>query len=102
MTMCLSVMDHKIATETNAIRNCPATRKYIEVAEDIWGPALEPLKGKKTRKKAVVAKHDCVAVPKHVQEKHKDIILSGDAFCAQGLPFLSLCLKTCCSLQQNV
>ena len=63
------------------------TRKDIEVAEDIWGPALEPLKGKTARKKPMVAKHDCVAMTKHIQERHKDTILSGDAFYAQGLPF---------------
>ena len=82
-----SVADCKMAVETNAIRNCPVTRRDIEVAEDIWGPALEPLKGKTTRKKQTKVKHDHVATPKLIQEKHKDIIASGDAFCAQGLAF---------------
>ena len=85
--MHLCVMDCKTAIETNAIRNCPINKRDIEIAEDVWGPALEPLKGKTTRKKPMVAQHDYVAAPKHVQEKHKDIVLTGDVFCAQGLPF---------------
>ena len=83
VTMHPSIQDCKMAVETHAIRNCPETRRDIEIAEDIWGPTLEPLKGKTTRKKPMVAKHDCVAMPKHVQEKQKNVILSGDAFCVQ-------------------
>ena len=89
MTVCPSVKDCKIAIETNAIRKCPMTRKDIEAAEDVQGPALEPLKGKTARKKPMVAKHDHVAMPKHIKERHNDIILSGDAFCVQGLPFFT-------------
>ena len=81
------VNDCEMSVKSNAIRNCPVARRDIEVAEDIWGPALQPLKGKTTRKKPMVVKHDCVAMPKHVQEKHKDVILSDDAFHVQGLPF---------------
>ena len=77
--------DCKLAVESNAFKNCPVIVKDIEIAEDICGPELATLKGKTTRKKPLVTKHDCVAVPKATKEKHKDLMSSVDAF--SSLPF---------------
>ena len=46
------------------------------------------MKGKPTRKKPLVATNDYATVPKAMQEKHKDLVSSGDACFIQGLAFL--------------
>ena len=74
--------------QSNAIKNCLVIAKDIQIAEDICGPALASLKGKPTRKKPLVVKHDCMAVSKLTQGKHMDNMLSGDVFFIQGLSFL--------------
>ena len=101
MTMHPSIQDHKMAVETHAVRNCPVTRRDIEITEDIWGPTLEPLKGKTTRKKPTVAKHDCVAKPKHTQEKQKDAIHQAMHFASKAHHFLSQCPRAHCLQQQK-
>ena len=61
LTIYLSGNDCKAAVESNAIRNCPVIKRDIDIAEDVCGPALEPLKGKTTRKKPLGVKHNHVA-----------------------------------------
>jgi Reverse transcriptase (RNA-dependent DNA polymerase) len=84
---CPSLKDYKLLVENGLINNCPVSVKDIQVAEDIFGPDVNALKGKTTRTAPKRVEIDYVDVPKDLLKVHKDVTLCGDIFFVQGYPF---------------
>ena len=73
-----TVRNFKALLRMNVIQNCPVTVDDVNMAEKIFGPDKSSLKGKSTRKKPTVVKHDLVEIPKEVRIKHKELDLCMD------------------------
>ena len=59
----------------NIIWNCPVTVEDVNIAEKIFGPDMDTLKGKSTRKKPKPVKSDTVEIPPEIKEKHSKVTL---------------------------
>ena len=82
-----SVAHLKSAVENNEIRNCTITLDDIKVAEKIWGPDLDALKGKTVRKKPPKVMEDLMKVPPLILKLYRDVFLTADIFFVNAIPF---------------
>ena len=78
----------KAMLKSNIIKNCPVTAADVDIAEEIYGPAISILKGKTTRQtpKTVVA--DEVMIPSELLMKHRQIELCMATMFVNKQPFL--------------
>ncbi len=83
-----SIRDFKAIVQANMIKNCPVTVADINIAEKIYGPAINVLKGKTTRKKPPPVVVDYLEVPKSLRMKHQGVELCADLMFVQGVAFL--------------
>ena len=86
-----TVRDLKKTVQFNLIKNNPCTLEDIQVAEQIWGPDIEPqhLKGRGRRKKPTPSTLDMVKLPPEVKTIHREVHLFMDVMWVCGLPFLT-------------
>ena len=79
----------KAMLKSNIIKNCPVTAADVDIAENIYSPAISTLKGKTTRQtpKPVVA--DEVMIPSELLMKHRQIELCMDTMFVNKQPFLT-------------
>ena len=68
--------------------NCPITKEDVRAAEDIFGPNLGSLKGKTVWRPNKHVQAGSSAVPRHILEIHRDMVLSVDIMFVNKIPFL--------------
>lgn len=73
----------------NIIKNCPVTPKHVDIAEDIFGPDIGAMKGKKTRPKPPRVIEDIVEIPPELIERHHDLTLCMDLTFVNGMPMFT-------------
>ena len=56
--------------QSNQIKNCAVTVRYIDVAHEIWGKDISALKGKTTRSKPTHVAGDLVKIPREYKLLH--------------------------------
>ena len=84
-----STHDLKAIISSNQIANCPITVDDIDRAETIYGPSVQILKGKTTRRTPERVVSDYVNVPLKVLSANKNVSLSGDIFFINKIPFFT-------------
>lgn len=72
----------------NQLRNCPVRSNDIRVAEDILGPNLGSIKGKKSRRSVPHVRPEYVDVPPEILERHRTVTLCIDLMFVNGTPYL--------------
>lgn len=70
------------------ILNCPVTNKDIEVADDIYGPDVSTMKGKRTRQPTVRVRFDIVDIPQQIIDRNQAMTLAIDIFFVNNIIFL--------------
>ena len=90
MYKCLShpsMDDFKWALCTNCINDSPVTVNDAIIAERIYGPDIEALTGKTTRKSArAVVVEDLIPIPKHLINMHNNVKLAIDICFVNKIP----------------
>ena len=66
-----TVANFKVALRGNMIQNCPVTSKYVQVAEEIFGPSVSRLKRMSTRRAPKPVRSDWIEIPKEMMLKHR-------------------------------
>ena len=84
-----SINDLKSMIKMNAIKDCPITIEDIQVAQDVYGPAIPSLKGKTTRTTPSRVVRDVVEVPPELLNKHRAIELYFDVFKINNMPYFA-------------
>jgi len=74
--------------EGNMIPNCNVTRDDILRAEDIFGPNLESVKGKTTRRPTEHVNLTWTKVPSDILEKYGDVTIAIDIMAINKIPFV--------------
>jgi hypothetical protein len=91
-----SMKDFKWVIQSNQIKDCPVTVKYIDVDLKIWGKNIAALKGKTTQSKSIPVARDYVKVPMELMKLHKEVFLTTYIFVFNKTPFfLTLSRKNC-------
>ena len=80
--------DYKSMVNNNSINNCQITRCDIELAEDIFGPNPNIIKGKTTRRQPGPVREDHEPIPPHVRKHYLDVTLGIDIYHINGIKFL--------------
>ena len=75
------------------LRNCDITTRDITNAKAIFGPALDAVRGKTTRRSPMPARAHYVNVPLLIWERNCDLDISADLFFINGLVFLVTCSR---------
>ena len=88
-----TVRDMQNILKSNAIANCPVTSDDVNLAVQIYGPEISPIKGKTTRKKPTPVKGNTVQIPKELREAQRDVDLCFDTMFVNGLPFFTTISK---------
>ena len=70
------------------LRDCSITTRDITNAKVIFGPALDAVKGKTTRRSPMPARAHYVSVPRLIRERNRDLDIIADLFFINGLAFL--------------
>ena len=83
-----STKDLKAILASNQIANCPVTVEDVDRAEIIYGPSVLILKGKTTRRSPEQVVSDYVLVPQKLLDANSNVVLSGDIFFINTIPFL--------------
>ena len=73
----------------NWIKNCPITRRDIDVAQDINGENIGNLVGKTRHRKNVIVAGVVDPVPRFIIKVHRDVVLAMDIFFINKIPFLT-------------
>ena len=84
-----STHDLKAIVSSNQIANCPVSIEDIDRAEIIYGPSIQNLKGKTTRRTPERVVSDYITIPTKVLESNKNVSLSGDIFFVNKIPFFA-------------
>ena len=75
--------------DNHELKNCPITREYVKVIEDILGPNIQSLQGKTPRKTpSAVNTPKVSSLPTFVKSKYIMITLCADIMFANGVQFL--------------
>jgi hypothetical protein len=78
----------KHMVSSNMIRNYPVTPKYINAANNIFGPNVVSMKGKTLRATQDPVLTEYVEIPKDTVVLNKDVMLMADVMFVDGLGFL--------------
>ena len=71
------------------LRDCDITTRDITNVKAIFGPALDAVRGKTTRRFPMPARaHYYVSVPRLIRERNRDLDINADLFFINGLAFL--------------
>jgi hypothetical protein len=82
-----SMKDFKWVIQSNQIKDCPVTVKYIDVDRKIWGKNIAALKGKTTQSKSIPVARDYVKEPMELMKLHKEVFLTTDILFVNKIPF---------------
>jgi hypothetical protein len=74
--------------ENNLLKDCPITRQDITAVNNIFGPYLRSLKGKKIRRSERHVKAVHYEIPQYGMEQYRDVTLCTDIMFVNGIPFL--------------
>jgi hypothetical protein len=72
----------------NQLPNCPVTRADIMRAEDIFGPAVEALKGKTVRRRPDKVREVISPLPSYIIKLYKDVTFAADIMFVNGIAML--------------
>ena len=78
----------KDAVSSKTVENVPFDRINVSNSRRIYGPALEDVRGKTTRRKPVRVKESHVDVPRAVAERLRYLTMAADVFFVDMIPFL--------------
>ena len=84
-----SIKDSANMIKKKMIMNCPVTIEDVMRSENINGPSVQALKGKKICKKSSPVVTDYVAVPHAILEENRNVTLSVDVMFVNQIPFLT-------------
>jgi hypothetical protein len=74
--------------EKNLLKDCPVLREDAPAAEDIFGPNVGALKGKRVRQNGERVRPEYEDIPKHIMERCQDVTLCIDLMHINKMPFL--------------
>ena len=74
--------------DNNLIKNCDSTRRDIMMAQDIFGPNTNIIKGKTVARATPHVREDILPVPPKILERYSDVCLSMDVYYINKCPFL--------------
>ena len=78
----------KDAVSSGAVDNLPIDRTDVSNSARMFGPALQDLRGKTTRRKPERVEESKVVVPRAVAQRLKYLTLAADVFFVDKIPFL--------------
>ena len=79
--------DYITIIESNQIENFPVKPESICIAKKIFGPELETLKGKTTKKKSISVPQDIINIPRSIKNAHRDVMIVADVMFMNTIPF---------------
>ena len=79
--------DYITIIESNQIENFPVKPESICIAKKIFGPELETLKGKTTKKKSISVPQDIINIPRSIKNAHRDAVISTDVMLVNTMLF---------------
>ena len=81
--------DFAHALEHNLIGNTPYNRREINIANKIYGPSMNSLKGKLTKRKSKLPREDEKSkLPSYIIENYQNIHIGIDIFFVNQMPFM--------------
>ena len=80
--------DYRTMVRFSGINNCPVTEDDVKIAQDVFGPSGDALKGKTTRAKPSVVRNYYIKIPLQLKNLHQEVILDTDIMWVNKLPFL--------------
>ena len=84
-----SNMDFRWMIQNNNINKCDVVVRDIDIAQDIWGKDIDPLKGETARTIHNPVAGDTIKIPKELLNIKKTFFLTVDIFSVNKIPFLS-------------
>ena len=86
---CPSETEYKAIVRAGMLRNCAVTIDDVKRCFKIFGKDVPSLKGSTVRQKGKRVVLEIVNVPRYILDKNKKVILDGDNFFTNRLPFFN-------------
>jgi hypothetical protein len=84
-----TVEDLKSMIRMNLIRNTKVTTKDVSLAIKAFGPDVENIKGKTTRRRPTPISKNIIEIPDELLDVQRDVVLSMDGMVVNSLKFLT-------------
>ena len=84
-----SISDLKAILKSNQVANCPITITEVNCTRQIYRPSVPMLKGKTVHCAPTPVVCDYIAVPSQILLANQQVILSGNIFFVNKIPFLT-------------
>ena len=81
--------NYKGFIKMGGVQNFPIRIEDINIAQNIFGPDMAPLKGKSTCKKPQPVLEDWIELPQEILEKHRKIELCIDVMYINGVGLMT-------------
>ena len=78
----------KLMVNSPSRKNCPVTVQDITNSRAIFGPDLQRLQGRSTRKKPKRVAPEYMGIPRAIYERYKYVTLTADVMFVNGIAFL--------------